>query len=98
MRHIITIVEKRLVGEPGRGDHQLAVRVVADGLAVPGRLDLRGMRNVQVYAPDLAVAQVDNSNLVGSLDEIERLKTGAIDQEHWNARRHTAGARHVAQL
>src|SRR5438552_2138867 len=56
------------------------------------------MRNVHVYASDLAVADIDDQDLSRSLYEPDRLEACAIFPEHRHTDRQAAGARRVAKL
>jgi hypothetical protein len=53
-------------------DHQRVVLVVADGIAVPGRRDLRGMIRVHAHVAHFGALAVDHQNAVRPLEDLHQ--------------------------
>src|SRR5215471_10802688 len=80
------IIDERLFIEPDRIDHERIAFVVADRLAIPGRLPIGRMGYVEIDMPDLLIIRIDHYDFLRRLDEVERLE--AVQMKSGNARRH----------
>jgi hypothetical protein len=79
-------IDERLVVHPDCVDDERVALVMADRLAVPGRLRIGRMGYVEIDVPDLFVARIDQDDFTGRL--VERLKTE--EMKAGNAARHAA--------
>src|SRR5208282_5054394 len=80
------IVDEGAVIEPDGVDDQLVPFVMPDRFAIPRRLYMFRMRHVQVHAAGLRVELVDDQDLFGGLDEMNRL-AAVVDVQAGNAGR-----------
>ena len=56
---------KDLSLKPDSIDHQCVALVMADRLAVPGRLQIAGMRHIEIHVAHLLVTRKDHHNYLG---------------------------------
>src|SRR6185503_12430400 len=92
------IVDEGLCRHANRvDDESVAVLIMADRVAVPGRLRIRGVLRVQPDAPDFGPTLVDHDDLVLLLEKEGRLDRGK-DREARNADRPAQLARTEGHL
>ena len=68
-------------------DDQFIPLKMTDGFAVIGRSRMPGMQNIHIDVPDLRVGLADQQDFFCRLQDVDRLKPGAVHQEFRNARR-----------
>src|SRR5258706_292390 len=86
------VVDEALVVLPDRIDDERVAFIMADRLAVPGRLRIFRMRYVHIDAPYLVIAGKDHPHFFWGLDEIKGSRS-AICHEGGDPRRHAARTR-----
>src|SRR6266446_9740826 len=86
------IVDKRLVVEADGVDYEFVSLVMADRFAIPRRLRILRVRDVEVDTPRLMVEFAEERDRGGSLQEIQALHA-RVDGEAWNASRPTSLSR-----
>ena len=75
MRRAVVVYEGLIVQSDGV-DHKRIALVMANQLAVPGRLHIGRMRHVEIDPANLRVARKDHRHLLGRLHEVDRLDDG----------------------
>src|SRR5437868_6467699 len=90
------IVQECLVVQTNGIDHQCVILVMADRLAVPGRVWAFRMGHVEVDVPYLLVARKYHHHFRGRLDEEDRSER--VGHETRNARRHATRTRRKGNL
>src|SRR5258708_5250552 len=90
------IVDDRLVVLADGVHDERVTLIMADGFAIPGRRRILRMGHVKIYVPHLRITRIDDHDLLGGLEEIDRPYPKRDEAGH--ARRPAARARRIAYL